>query len=171
MLDSSFQTFFIFNKVWHNCNRGSRRSGQFNTNMKNNFQTVSLVIVINKWALKRSTKLEFSWSPVFPNKGSNGAYVIEWGEGVWNCVRGQRRACLETRAVCASNFQKIPMGVVRYKISFPIIISKLNQCSIDLSSKREFKLRHFILMFFISVIFVLLHVLCEFLNPKFTCYL
>lgn len=115
--------------------------------MKNNFQTVSLVIVLKKWALQRSTKLKFSCSPVFPNKGSNGAYVTEWGEGVWNCVRGQRRACLETTAVCASNFQKISLGVVRYEISFPILISKLNQCLIELSSKREFKLRHFILMF------------------------
>lgn len=86
-------------------------------------------------------------------------------------MRGQRRACLETTVVCTSNFQKIPLGVVRYKISFPIIISELNQCSVELSSKREFKLRHFILMFFISVIFFLLHVLCEFLIPKFTCSL
>jgi hypothetical protein len=98
------------------------------------------------------------------NKGSNAAYVIEWGgRGCGIFVRGQRRAYLETTAVCASNFQKIPMGEVIYKISFPII-RELNQCSIEIPVKENSNSETFpLLIFFMFVIFVLLDVLYELL--------
>lgn len=70
-------------------------------------------------------------------------------------MRGQRKAYLETTAVCASNFQKIPVREVIYKINFPIR-SELNRCSVKIPVKENSSSETLsLLIFFMLVIFVL----------------
>lgn len=70
-------------------------------------------------------------------------------------MRSQRKACLETTAECASNFQKIPVREVIYKINFPIR-SELSRFSVEIPVKENSSSETLsLLIFFMLVIFVL----------------